>query len=133
MAITDFAGRTPACPKDLVEVLDPASYAEGTVLALAGPLTSGVIVRDDIVPARSPWSAVVRHGQTLTIVDVGGNQSGDCLLYKAEDTAERYSVPDTIAWGGNIYMRTGTVLRSCLGNPMATVVANAIDRQDTIG
>jgi urea carboxylase-associated protein 1 len=133
MAITDFAGRTPACPKDLAEVLDPASYAEGTVLALAGPLTSGVIVRDDIVPARSPWSAVVRRGQTLTIVDVGGNQSGDCLLYNAGDTAERYSVPDTIAWGGNIYVRTGTVLRSCLGNPMATVVANEIDRQDTIG
>jgi uncharacterized protein len=133
MAITDFAGRTPACPKDLAEVLDPASYAEGTVLALAGPLTSGVIVRDDIVPARSPWSAVVRRGQTLTIVDVGGNQSGDCLLYNAGDTAERYSGPDPLAWGGNIYVRTGTVLRSCLSNPMATVVANEIDRQDTIG
>jgi urea carboxylase-associated protein 1 len=133
MVITDSAGRRPACPQDLVEVLDPASYAEGAVLALGGPLTSGAIVRDDIVPARGPWSAVVRRGQTLTIVDVGGNQSGDCLLYNADDTAERYSVPDTIAWGGNIYVRTGTVLRSCLGNPMATVVANEIDRQDTIG
>jgi hypothetical protein len=99
----------------------------------AAPLTGGVIVCDEIVPARAPWSAVVRRGQALTIVDVGGNQSGDCLLYNADDTAERYSVPDTIAWGGNIYVRTGTVLRSCLGNPMATVVANEIDRQDTIG
>jgi urea carboxylase-associated protein 1 len=30
-------------------------------------------------------------------------------------------------------VRTGTVLRSNLGNPLATVVENEIDRQDTIG
>ena len=114
-------------------VLDPANYAEGTVLDLAGPLLDGAILLDEIVPARAPWSAVVSRGNVLTIVDVGGNQSGDCLLYNARDTAERYSVPDTIAWGGNLYVRAGTVLRSCLGNPLATVVANEIDRQDTIG
>src|ERR1700751_4883626 len=114
-------------------VLDPANYAEGTVLDLAGPLAGGAILLDEIVPARAPWSAVVRRGDVLTIVDVGGNQSGDCLLYNAHDPAERYSVPDTIAWSGNVYVRTGTVLRSNEGNPLATVVANEIDRQDTIG
>ena len=114
-------------------VLDPASYAEGTVLDLAGPLLDGAILLDEVVPARAPWSAVVRRADILTIVDVGGNQSGDCLLYNAHDTGERYSVPDTIAWSGNVYVRTGTVLRSNEGNPLATVVANEIDRQDTIG
>jgi urea carboxylase-associated protein 1 len=103
------------------------------VLTLAGPLAGGDILRDDIVPPRAPWSGFVRYGEILTIVDVGGNQSGDCLLYSARDTAERYSAADTIAGGGTIYVRTGTVLRSCLGNPMATVVANEVDRQDTIG
>ena len=131
--ITDFAGRTPACPKGLEEVLDLACYAEGTVLALGGPLDDGEVALDEVVPARAPWSAVVRQGQVLTIVDVGGNQSGDCLLYNARDTSERYSGPDTIARSGNIYVRTGTVLRSGEGNPMATVIANEIDRQDTIG
>jgi hypothetical protein len=114
-------------------VLDPANYAEGTVLDLAGPLLDGAILLDEVVAARAPWSAVVSRGNTLTIVDVGGNQSGDCLLYNAHDTNERYSVPDTIAWSGNVYVRTGTVLRSNEGNPLATVVANEIDRQDTIG
>jgi urea carboxylase-associated protein 1 len=131
--ITDAAGRAPACPKDLAVVLDPARYADGTVLDLAGPLAGGEIVTDEVIPALAPWSAVVRRGQVLTLVDVGGNQSGDCLLYNAADTAERYSAPDTIARGGNVYVRAGTVLRSCLGNPLATVVANEIDRQDTIG
>ena len=114
-------------------VLDPANYAEGTVLDLAGPLADGAIILDEVVPARAPWSAVVNRGDVLTIVDVGGNQSADCLLYNARDTDERYSVPDTIAWSGNVYVRTGTVLRSNEGNPLATVVANEIDRQDTIG
>ena len=75
----------------------------------------------------------MRKGDVLTIVDVGANQSADCLLFNAHDTSERYSVPDTIAWGGNVYVRTGTVLRSNEGNPLATVIANEIDRQDTIG
>ena len=52
---------------------------------------------------------------------------------RAADTEERYSVPDTLAWQGNAYVRTGTVLRSNLGNPLMTVVGNEIDRQDTIG
>jgi urea carboxylase-associated protein 1 len=132
-AVTDAAGRTPACPQDLKEVLDPSRYAEGTVLDLAGPLADGEVLLDEVVPARAPWSAVVKQGDVLTIVDVGANQSGDCLLFNARDTAERYSVPDTIAWGGNVYVRTGTVLRSNEGNPLATVIANEIDRQDTIG
>ena len=115
-------------------VLDPANYAKGTVLDLAGPLVDGgAILVDEVVAARAPWSAVVSLGEILTIVDVGGNQSADCLLYNAHDTDERYSVPDTIAWSGNVYVRTGTVLRSNQGNPLATVVANEIDRQDTIG
>ena len=114
-------------------VLDPANYADGTVLDLAGPLADGAVLLDEVVPARAPWSAVVSRGDILTIVDVGGNQSGDCLLYNAHDTDERYSVPDTIAWSGNVYVHTGTILRSNQGNPLATVVANEIDRQDTIG
>ena len=93
-------------------VLDPANYAEGTVLDLAGPLVDGAILLDEVVAARAPWSAVISRGDILTIVDVGGNQSGDCLLYNADDTDERYSVPDTIAWSGAVYVRTGTVLRS---------------------
>ena len=97
------------------------------------PLVSGEVVLDDRVVPNASWSAVVRAGDVLTIVDVGGNQSGDCLIYNAADTEERYSVPDTLAWQGNAYVRTGTVLRSNLGNPLMTVVGNEIDRQDTIG
>ena len=111
-----------------------ASYADDdTHLEWGDPLVPGAVVLDEQVAPRASWSGVVRAGQVLTIVDVGGNQSGDCLLYNAHHTDERYSVPDTLAWQDNAYIRTGTVLRSNLGRALMTVVENEIDRQDTIG
>lgn len=110
-----------------------ASHHPDTVLDWSDSLVEGRVVRDDVVASRASWSAVVAAGHVLTIVDVGGNQSGDCLLYDAHDPDERYSVPDTLAWQGEAYVRTGTVLRSSEGRPLMTVVGNEIDRQDTIG
>jgi uncharacterized protein len=110
-----------------------ATYAADTVLDWGESFVAGTVVLDDRVAPNAPWSGIVRAGQLLTIVDVGGNQSADCLIYNADDTDERYSVPDTLAWQGNAYVRTGTVLRSNEGNPLMTVVGNEIDRQDTIG
>ncbi|KAA9108007.1 urea amidolyase associated protein UAAP2 [Microbacterium rhizomatis] len=108
-------------------------YAPGSPLEWGAPLSAGEIVRDDRVAPRAPWSAIVSAGDVLTIVDVGGNQSADCLLFDAHRTDERYSVPDTLAWQGNAYVREGTVLRSNLGGALMTVVGNEVERQDTIG
>lgn len=108
-------------------------HAPGVPLDWSEPLAAGAIVRDEQVAPRAPWSAVIEAGDTLTIVDVGGNQSADFLAYAAADTDERYSAADTIAWQRNVYLRTGSVLRSNLGRPLMTVVGNEIDRQDTIG
>jgi urea carboxylase-associated protein 1 len=110
-----------------------AQYAPGSALDWSEPLVRGAVVLDDRVAPNAPWSAIVLAGDVLTIVDVGGNQSADCLMFNAHDTAERYSVPDTLTWQGNAYVREGTVLRSALGRPLMTVVGNEIDRQDTIG
>lgn len=108
-------------------------HAPDAVLDWSEPLVPGELVRDDRVAPRAGWSAVVSAGDVLTIIDVGGNQSADFLVYAADDTAERYSAADTIAWQRNAYLGTGSVLRSNLGLPLMTVVGNEIDRQDTIG
>jgi uncharacterized protein len=88
---------------------------------------------DEVVAARAPWSAVVQAGEVLTIVDLGGNQAVDCLLYNAADPAERYSAPDTIAAQGNLFLTTGSRLRSGLGRVLMTVVSDEVGRHDTIG
>jgi urea carboxylase-associated protein 1 len=88
---------------------------------------------DEVISARGPWSAVLPAGATLEIVDLEGNQAVDCLFYDAHDHAERYSAPDTIAAQGNLFLTTGTVLRSNEGAPMATIVADTCGRHDTVG
>jgi urea carboxylase-associated protein 1 len=94
---------------------------------------TGATVLDQEVPARAPWSAVVGAGQVLTIIDLGGNQAVDCLLYDAHDPAERYSAADTIVRQGSIFLTTGSVLRSNEGGALMTVVADTCGRHDTIG
>ena len=80
-----------------------------------------------------PGRASSRAGQTLRIVDLGGNQAVDCLLYDAADPTERYSAADTIAAQRNIFLVTGTVLRSNEGTPMMTVTDTTCAYHDTIG
>ena len=88
---------------------------------------------DVVVPAGDPWSHLIRKGQTLRIVDLEGNQAVDTLFYAAADTAERYSAPETVRAQGNIFLTTGSVLRSSEGRPMLTIVADTCGRHDTSG
>ncbi|MDP1642974.1 MAG: urea carboxylase-associated family protein [Phenylobacterium sp.] len=102
-----------------------------TDTALAG--LPGPVLHDEIVPALAPWDHVVRKGEVLRIIDLEGNQAVDFLMYALADDAERYSAQDTIAAQGNIFLRTGSVLLSNEGNPMATVLGTSVAYHDTIG
>ena len=73
-------------------------------IAFLDPQTA---IYDEVVPARNPWSRVVKQGQILRIEDLGGNQAVDFLAYNADDPSERYSATDTTIAQGNIYLTTG--------------------------
>ncbi|MBM7417204.1 MULTISPECIES: urea amidolyase associated protein UAAP2 [Nocardiaceae] len=96
-------------------------------------LVSGEVVLDEVAPARGPWSAVVRAGDVLTILDLEGNQAVDTLVYGADDHTVRYSAPATMVGQGNVYLTTGTVLRDSESRPMMTIVADEVGNHDTIG
>ena len=93
----------------------------------------GTILHDEIVPARAPWSRIVQSGETLRIVDLGGNQAVDFLVYSAADTAERYSASDTVVAQRNLFLGVGTVLMSNEGRALMTIVADNCGRHDTSG
>lgn len=101
--------------------------------AAEAALVPGAVVLDEHVPARAAWSAVVAAGDVLTIVDLAGNQAVDCLLYAADDTAVRYSAPETIRRQGRIVLTTGSVLRADTGRALMTVVADEVGVHDTLG
>jgi uncharacterized protein len=85
------------------------------------------------VAARAPWSGIVPQGGEITIIDQGGNQAVDCLFYNAHDHTERYCAHTTVASQGNVFLTTGSVLRSNEGRPLVRVVEDTCGRHDTIG
>ncbi len=91
------------------------------------------IVYDFTIPARAPWSGIVKKGQTIRIIDLEGNQAVDCIVYSAADPDERYSSCETIVAQKNIFLTTGTILMSNEGNPMMTITADTCGRHDTTG
>jgi urea carboxylase-associated protein 1 len=90
------------------------------------------ILYEFVVPARMPWSRVIKAGQTLRIIDLEGQQAVDFLCYNAGDLGDRYSSMNTIKVQGNAYIGKGTVLYSDSGVPLLTVVADSLGRHDTI-
>ena len=96
-------------------------------------LTADTAAYDAIVEAGDPWVHEVRKGQYLRILDLEGNQAVDTLFYNAHDLEDRYSAQDTIREQGNIYLTTGTPLRSSKGHVLLTIVADTCGRHDTLG
>ena len=85
-----------------------------------------------IVPAKQPWSGLIRRGQVLTIKDTYGQQAVDFLCYDAENTLDRYSATNTVKVQGNVYVGKGTVLYADSGKPLLTVIEDTVGKHDTI-
>ncbi|MGB7802157.1 urea amidolyase associated protein UAAP2 [Buttiauxella sp.] len=85
------------------------------------------------VNAGDYWLYRLEEGQTLRITDLEGNQAADTLFYNADDTAERYSVTDTLRGQRNVFLTTGSVLRSNEDRPMLEIIADTCGRHDTLG
>ncbi len=93
------------------------------------------IISSMLVPARAPYSAVLRTGQVMRIVDLESQQAVDALFYNAHDTSERYSAQDTLAaqaTAGKRYdLSTGAVLLSNELRPMVKIIADTCGFHDT--
>ncbi|MGY4315955.1 urea amidolyase associated protein UAAP2 [Bradyrhizobium sp. JR3.5] len=93
--------------------------------------TRGRVVLDVEIPARKPWSAIIRKGQTLRITDSHGQQAVDTLFYRADDFGERYSGQDTLRAQGSAYVGLGTRIMSNEGRVMLRVTADSCGLHDT--
>ncbi|MFS2221561.1 urea amidolyase associated protein UAAP2 [Pantoea sp. B65] len=85
------------------------------------------------IAAGDYWLQRIEAGQTLRITDLEGNQAADTLFFNADDTAERYSVSDTLRGQRNVFLTAGSVLRSNDDRPMLTITADTCGRHDTLG
>lgn len=92
-----------------------------------------VAVYTKAVKAGDGWMLVVKKGQTLRITDLHGNQAVDTIFFSANCIEERYHAANTIREQKNVYISTGTEIRSNENNVMMTVVADTCGRHDTLG
>jgi urea carboxylase-associated protein 1 len=101
---------------------------------MTGDTASGLdnVVHDFIVPARQPWSRVIKAGEILRIIDLEGQQAVDFLCYSAKDPGDRYSSMNTIKVQGNAYVGQGTILYSDAGIALFTIVEDTLGQHDTI-
>lgn len=86
-----------------------------------------------VVNAGDYYISILKAGETIRILDLEGNQAADTLFYRADNPAERYSAMDTIREQGNVYLTTGSKLRSNENRVMLEVVADTCGRHDTLG
>jgi uncharacterized protein len=93
------------------------------------------VISDIIVPARAPYSATLKQGQVMKIIDMESQQAVDALFYNAEDFSERYSAQDTLAaqatQGEKFYLENGSVLLSNEGRKMVRIIADTCGFHDT--
>jgi urea carboxylase-associated protein 1 len=93
------------------------------------------VVSDAVVAARAPYSALLKQGQVMKIIDLESQQAVDALFYNAADVSERYSAQDTLAaqaaGGGKFYLETGSVLLSNEGRAMVRIIADTCGFHDT--
>jgi hypothetical protein len=87
----------------------------------------------DTIAAGEPFLCEVKAGQTLRLLDLEGNQAVDTLFYSAANPRERYDPQRTLRKQNSVYLSTGTVLYSNLGNPLLSIVADTCGRHDTLG
>lgn len=88
--------------------------------------------RETVLPG-DYYLHTIHSGQVLRITDLAGNQAVDSLFFNAKDTAEHYSVANTIRRQRNIYLSQGTLLLSNRNRVLMEIVADTCGRHDTIG
>lgn len=90
-------------------------------------------IYDKTIPAGEGWMYELLPGQVLRLVDLEGNQAADTLLFDADNPEDHYSAVATITNQGNIYLTTGSILRSESGKELVRIVADTCGRHDTLG
>jgi urea carboxylase-associated protein 2 len=78
------------------------------------------------------WSRVLRRGQTLKLTDVEGGAALAALFYNAEDTSERYNMPDTLKAQQIARLTSGFVLYSDMGRVLCSITEDSVGWHDTV-
>ncbi|MHB8062729.1 MAG: urea amidolyase associated protein UAAP2 [Ruminiclostridium sp.] len=90
-------------------------------------------IYDETILAGDGWMHELKPGQVFRIVDLEGNQAVDTTFYDMTNPEDHYGAVATITAQENIYLTTGSILRTESGKPLLEIIADLCGRHDTIG
>ena len=90
------------------------------------------ILWKETIPGGNHWSGLMRRGTALSMTDLSGGANVAALFYNADDSLERYNMPDTLKAQHTAFLTTGNVCYSDMGRVMCSIVGDSVGWHDTI-
>lgn len=84
------------------------------------------------IPSGGKWSGTISRGKKITFTALEDGANVSLLLYNANDTSERYNMPDTLKAQYTSHLTKGNVLMSDNGRVLASIIEDSLGWHDTI-
>lgn len=84
------------------------------------------------LPGGASWSARLRRGQGLRVVDASGRGNAVLGLWRADDPLERFNLPDTLKSQHIARVAAPCTLQSDMGHVLASVVSDTCGWHDVL-
>ena len=97
------------------------------------PPVDAELLYEDILPAGTHTSLLLRRGNLLRLTDLEGGANVAALLFNHEEPLERYNMPDTLKAQHTAFLTTGNVCYSDMGRILVSIVDDSCGWHDTIG
>lgn len=78
------------------------------------------------------WSQVVNAGKTIRLTDLEGGANVGALFYNADNTTERYNMPDTLKGQHIFYLTSPFCIHSDMGRLFCSITADTCGWHDTV-
>jgi urea carboxylase-associated protein 2 len=92
-----------------------------------------VVLWDEVVPGGGYAACRVPRDGVLQVTDLEGDACVQLLVYRADHTAERLNVADTVKVQWQAYLAEGAQLLSDMGRVLMTIVDDTSARHDCLG
>jgi len=87
---------------------------------------------EETVQPGATWSHVLKRGTALRITDVQGGANAAAIFYNAENSVERYNMPDTLKAQHTAHLTQGHVLYSDMGRVLCSITADTVGWHDPL-
>ena len=95
------------------------------------PIPAACLLWEENLPGGNHWSGRLHRGTALRLTDLQGGANVSALFYNAEQSLERYNMPDTLKSQHTAFLTAGYVCQSDMGRVLCSITADTLGWHDT--